>query len=372
MSAPRSLSGEDVWVWGDEKNGCFSIRSAYSLISCSMNVEQEDLWKLIWEWQGPNRIHLFLWLSGHGKLLTNAERVRRHIANDSTCGRCGHPSETACHILRDCYFARDVWTDLGFNVRSLEWNEDFSEWFRRFIVGEKSLLFGVTLWYLWKSRNESTFSNVRDLPSVTARKANAWTSSVIAARGRDTRLGLNEGRRIVSPIAWDPRPGEGVTVNTDGSVLRNLNRAAAGGIIRTSDVHSLGAFVANLGNCSVTRAKLGGAVLGLELAWSTGCRVVEVQLDSRAAISLLLQIGEPHHQHALEVLAFQELCRRDWTVKLRHTYREGNKVADFLANRGHDFPIGVHLFPLYDCNMGYILRYNCMRVLTSRNILVNQ
>ncbi|CAN1728916.1 Putative ribonuclease H protein At1g65750 [Linum perenne] len=228
----------------------------------------------------------------------------------------------ACHILRDCYFARDVWTELGFNNRSLDWNEDFTGWFKRFIVGEKSLLFGVALWYLWKSRNEFTFSNV--------------------------------------------------TVNTDGSVLRNPNRAAAGGIIRTSDGHALGDFVAILGSCSVTRAELHGAVLGLELAWSKGCRLVEVQLDSRAVISLLLQTDEPLHQHALEVLAFQDLCRRDWIVRLRHTYREGNKVVDFLANHGHDFPYGVHLFLLYDYNLGYILRYNCMGVSTFRNILVNQ
>ncbi|CAN1266419.1 Putative ribonuclease H protein At1g65750 [Linum perenne] len=98
-------------------------------------------------------------------------------------------------------------------------------------------------------------------------------------------------------------------------------------------------------------------MLGLEMAWSKGCRLVELQLDSRAAISLLLQNGEPSHQHALEVLAFQELCRRDWTVRVRHTYREGKKVADFLANQGHEFPIGVHIFPLSDCNLGYILQY---------------
>ncbi|CAN1145225.1 Putative ribonuclease H protein At1g65750 [Linum perenne] len=306
MSAPRSTSGEDVWVWGGEKNGCYSIRSAYSLISCSMSVEQEDLWRLIWKWQRPNKIRLFLWLSGHGKLLTNAERVRRHIAIVSTCDRCGHPSEMACHILRDCYFEEDVWTELGFNTGSLDWNEDFTRWFKRFIVGEKSLLFGVTLWYLWKSRNEFTFSNVRDLPSIIARKASAWTSSVIAAMDRDTRMGFNVGRRMVSPIAWDPGPGEWVMVNTDGSVLRNPNRAAAGGIVRTSDGHALEAFVANLGSCSVTRAELHGAVLGLELAWSKGCRLVEVQLDSRAATSLLLQTDEPLHQHALEVLAFQD------------------------------------------------------------------
>ncbi|CAN1144585.1 hypothetical protein LINPERHAP2_LOCUS14186 [Linum perenne] len=61
-----------------------------------------------------------------------------------------------------------------------------------------------------------------------------------------------------------------------------------------------------------------------------GYRFVELQLDSRAAIALIQQTGEPSHQHA---------------------YREGNKVADFLANRGHEFPFGVFLFPISDCNL---------------------
>ncbi|CAN1172200.1 hypothetical protein LINPERHAP1_LOCUS42529 [Linum perenne] len=58
-------------------------------------------------------------------------------------------------------------------------------------------------------------------------------------------------------------------------------------------------------------------------------------------------------------------------VRIRHTYREGNKVTDFLANRGHEFPFGVHLFPLFDCNLAYLLRHDCLGVSSPRNILVN-
>ncbi|CAN1144586.1 Putative ribonuclease H protein At1g65750 [Linum perenne] len=208
MSAPRGSSGEDVWLWGAEKDGLFSIRSAYNLVISHSVEELDTLWKLIWKWRGPN-----------------------------------------------------------------------------------------------------------------------------------------------AQISWKPGSVNWVTVNVDGSVLRGPTRAAAGGAVRTEDGRAVGAFVANLGSCSVTRAELRGAVLGLELAWSMGYRFVELQLDSRAAIALIQQTGEPSHQHALEVLACQELCRRSWVVKIQHTYREGNKVADFLANRGHEFPFGVFLFPISDCNL---------------------
>ncbi|CAN1850221.1 Putative ribonuclease H protein At1g65750, partial [Linum perenne] len=70
------------------------------------------------------------------------------------------------------------------------------------------------------------------------------------------------------------------------------------------------------------------------MVWALDCRRVELQLDSRAAVALLSRDGIPDHQHALEVMTFQELCRQEWVVTIRHVYREANRAADFLANRG--------------------------------------
>ncbi|CAN1256844.1 Putative ribonuclease H protein At1g65750 [Linum perenne] len=106
----------------------------------------------------------------------------------------------------------------------------------------------------------------------------------------------------------------------------------------------------NLGCCTVTRAELRGAITGLELAWSYGFRNIDLQLDSRVAT---------------------ELCNREWRVEIRHVYREANKVADFLANQGHLFPFGTHLFPLSDCNLGHILRYDCLGISEPRFILID-
>ncbi|CAN1180812.1 hypothetical protein LINPERPRIM_LOCUS16985 [Linum perenne] len=52
-------------------------------------------------------------------------------------------------------------------------------------------------------------------------------------------------------------------------------------------------------------------------------------------------------------------------------YREGNKATDFLANRGHDFPISVFPFSISNCNLSYFLHFDCAGVSTPHNILVN-
>ncbi|CAN1124095.1 Putative ribonuclease H protein At1g65750 [Linum perenne] len=35
---------------------------------------------------------------------------------------------------------------------------------------------------------------------------------------------------------------------------------------------------------------------------------------------------------------------RDWEVKIQHIYREANYAADYLANLGHSFELGTHVF----------------------------
>ncbi|CAN1732274.1 Putative ribonuclease H protein At1g65750, partial [Linum perenne] len=120
------------------------------------------------------------------------------------------------------------------------------------------------------------------------------------------------------------------------------NSAAAGGALRTLEGTVLLAFAANLGSCTITRAKLRSVVEGLNLAWNSGYRRVAVQVDSLCAVQLLSNPAESEHQHASIIAQFLQLKQRDWTIELQHIYREANFLADFLANRGHSLPFGTH------------------------------
>ncbi|CAN1143255.1 Putative ribonuclease H protein At1g65750 [Linum perenne] len=137
---------------------------------------------------------------------------------------------------------------------------------------------------IWKFRNESIFTNSNLTPPQIAQRSLRWNDAVSEAFERDTRCFGDRGLRRWEFIAWELGPVDGVAINTDGSYSPALNKASAGGIIRTNDGRGLVAFTMNLGQCSLTRAEIRGAITGLELAWDYEFRSVEIQIDSQAAI----------------------------------------------------------------------------------------
>ncbi|CAN1181256.1 Putative ribonuclease H protein At1g65750 [Linum perenne] len=63
--------------------------------------------------------------------------------------------------------------------------------------------------------------------------------------------------------------------------------------------------------------------------------------------------------------------KREWEVRIEHTYRERNQAADFLASIGHVYPVGSHTFDISDCRLVYFLRLDCYGVGFPRSYLIN-
>ncbi|CAN1121966.1 Putative ribonuclease H protein At1g65750 [Linum perenne] len=197
MTPPLGELGEDEPVWGLEVNDQFSIRG----------MEGQGVWNSVWKWLGSNQIRHFLWLAAAGKLLTNEERRRRHISNNGNCRRRGAKVEDVEHILRDCQVAIEVWTSIipQQEVVALL-NQQWDSWFNTFLSHPTNqLVFGITCWYLWRSRNELVFQGKKeDAPTIRAR-INFWRASIISSW--QSAMALRNpisARRHISEIAWKP------------------------------------------------------------------------------------------------------------------------------------------------------------------------
>ncbi|CAN1238181.1 hypothetical protein LINGRAPRIM_LOCUS2053 [Linum grandiflorum] len=86
-----------------------------------------------------------------------------------------------------------------------------------------------------------------------------------------------------------------------------------------------------------------GILKGLKLAWFLGIRKIRVQSDSATEIVILSNSSSVDHQHAIILLQYQDLCKRQWETSLTYIYHEANCTADYLANLGHSFVFGFHI-----------------------------
>ncbi|CAN1123634.1 Putative ribonuclease H protein At1g65750 [Linum perenne] len=371
MTPPRDGAGADVLVWGLEDNGKFSVKSAYALLKDFRLDEQNGQWQKVWKWQGPNKIKHFMWIVMQGKLLTNRERMRRHLAASDICSACSQGAETLDHLFRSCRFAREVWSACLPDVLSPEQQRlNFQDWWIS-NVGNACLnpTFGVAAWLIWKRRNKSIFENVVESTAEVCNQVKFWVL-LLSSSWKAGQLGREApgSARQTQLIGWRPADEGWFTLDSDGSLYVQNSRAAAGGLIRDSGGNLISSYVINLGSCSIMRAELRGIIEGMKIAWGKGVRRLCVQSDSQAAVSLLCCKEGRVHRHTSLVDQFTELRSRDWEVTIHHIYREANYAADYLANLGHSVDLGTHICQSPDNTLLYWLRYDLIGVSTPRFI----
>ncbi|CAN1787613.1 Putative ribonuclease H protein At1g65750 [Linum perenne] len=319
MEPPNPNGEEDELIWGPDPKGQFSIKSAYDILASCRSEPRQNLWSSIWKWQGPSRVKHFLWLAAHDRLLTNAERHRRHMTNDDKCH--------ICTGLGDNFFTDNIhaWISNGLKL-----------------MGD-GLLFGVTTWIIWKARNEDIFDQKVATCDQLRLRVLHWTTGVRETMKADSRA-LSEvvTRRRETLLRWIPALDEWLTVNCDGSVIQPHGHAAAGGIIRNYMGRRLAVFAANLGTCTIMRAELRAAAIGLELAWNMGARKVHLQVDSQATVCAINTRQPYDYRHSQTILHIHQLLTRNWTVEVSHVYRERNRVVDLPAHHSHSLSSGSH------------------------------
>ncbi|CAN1853756.1 Putative ribonuclease H protein At1g65750, partial [Linum perenne] len=300
MDTPNNSSGDDDMIWGPDPRGKFSISSAYEILASGQNSPDHNLWKKVWNWQGPNRVKYFLWLVAHNRLLNNAERQKCHMTDSGCCRLCPTMIEDSLHVLRDCKMVQSFWRDfLPPPAIASFFSGNLQDWLIHAISSaELGLSCWIAMWLLWKARNEDIFEGKSVTSTQLRLRVHSWIAGVRETMKSSSQI-LSEivGRRRDTLIKWIPAPDEWITVNTDGSVTQPLSHAAGGGVIRNSHGAKLASFASNFGRCSIMRAELRAATLGLSLAWDMGFRKVNLQIDSLAAIAAIKGNPESDTRH---------------------------------------------------------------------------
>ncbi|RYR30325.1 hypothetical protein Ahy_B01g055123 [Arachis hypogaea] len=110
---------------------------------------------------------------------------------------------------------------------------------------------------------------------------------------------------------------------------------------------------------------------GLNIATTNGYHNLVVESDSAAAINFINHGCSPVHSCAPLVQDIRILANRVQKITWIHSLREANSVADLLAKKGQDLPIGLHLFDQAPHCISYALLCDCFDTIR-RSIEYNQ
>lgn len=134
----------------------FSVKSAYHALKPPL--ENQRFWKLLWKWQGPQRISVFMWLASVNNLLAALWRSE-WTGTSSDCFRCRGYPESVLHVLRDCPCVNALWVRLLDHRKvAFFFSLDHNDWFEARISQDMGAsngmkwedVFRVSCWFLWK------------------------------------------------------------------------------------------------------------------------------------------------------------------------------------------------------------------------------
>ncbi|KAK9282908.1 hypothetical protein L1049_011133 [Liquidambar formosana] len=140
---------------------------------------------------------------------------------------------------------------------------------------------------------------------------------------------------IVSEVCWHPPIW--LKLNTDGLAKGNPGPTVAGGVFRNCRGFVKGIFSFNIGIQSAFYAELLAVILGIEQAWDKGWFQIWLESDSLSVIQCL---SNPDFTPPWSLRVRWQNCKtylRRMRFQFSHIFREGNAMADKVANLGVNY-----------------------------------
>ncbi|CAL1375172.1 unnamed protein product [Linum trigynum] len=349
-------------------------------------AHNDSLWRKIWRLHVPERVCCFTWLVALGKIATNVLRFTRKCADSPDCHRCAGTPETILHTLRDCPPAAFFWYR---QVPQAEHHKFFSasveDWISSNVNQDEEMesgmawndFFASAIWLLWKNRCTACFKGIGaaltapTLANSIHYKAALWHMAWKSDNA--TRLqGSHAVPRVLANISWVAPHRGWMKLNVDGASAGNPGQAGAGGLIRDEHGRWQAGFVAMIGEATAALAELWALFHGLNLAWKFRCTNLLIETDSQLVIQWLKSRSDPLHPYASLLASIRRRMAQDWLVNITHTYREGNRAADWLSKHSLVYPYGVHEFVNPPTGIGSILQEDMRGLSFERRVIATR
>jgi hypothetical protein len=123
LQIPLIHGREDLVAWHFNKNGLFSVKSAYHCQWTQKFDEggsqaqradgRREIWKKLWKADVPGKIKIHGRRILHDHIPCRAVLTGKHIGDDSSCPLCSLDQEDTKHMMFTCGRAQAVWQAIG-------------------------------------------------------------------------------------------------------------------------------------------------------------------------------------------------------------------------------------------------------------------
>lgn len=292
----------------------------------------------------------------HGSLPTNQFRAEHHLTMDSSCQKCGEAHATLLHTLRDCNKNRRIWDLLGFYQHPNFESDDFSDWIYQFSNDARGTLFVLTCWIIWRARNAVVFTDREWEDWQILSNIHSLQDSILKAFG--TMVCTKKDQEVI----WTPPMENVIKINVDGSSFGNPGGSGFGVLLRNMNGDWIVGFSGFCGLSNNMNAGLLAIAQGLSIAWNAGHREVICETDSKIALIFITDGVSKFHPYAPLVDHIRNFSTFSWKLSFKHTFREGNVCADWLAKHGASSDQALHIWNSCPPQLSSVLLADAMGV----------
>ncbi|KAK6121173.1 hypothetical protein DH2020_045094 [Rehmannia glutinosa] len=245
LSIPLNVTPRnDSWYWIHNKNGKFSVKSAYQTIMHTPNLSDDfvdpggtssgsrPIWKKLWKLKIPAQIIHFTWRILKNSLPTPENLIRRHLPCEPLCPLCKSPDTSAAHLFFLCPSSDKFGISrVSDNPCFISKEPSFALWIRDLIEDSPTSIteFALTICSgIWYSRNKLIFDNQDFLPATIISSAGLILSSFQAANLWPERPSI-----VLTDLEILRHPPDGTHIFFDGAISTTDNCAGIGVFIRS-------------------------------------------------------------------------------------------------------------------------------------------
>lgn len=338
----------DTLCWDLEKDGCYSVKSAYNALSNDTwqlnegpSLCSKDLWNIIWSATVLPRVKLFAWRACLDALPTRLGLHKRMCSMEANCSLCGGREESAVHALFDCGLAQSVWDVSDIDACLPEGCDNVRDWWavRLPQLNEEQVnVFLTVCWSIWSARCKAVMEG--DFRSPTS----IWAYAMkMCGKVREMVEGSRRQQRVVAinhQVSWIAPEAGWVKINVDAGQVGEFV-SGLGAVCRDDGGVVLGCLSIQSSVVWEPRiAEAKAALEGIKMAIRGGYSPVILESDCLLLIQALRNpvVGSSDFHLVVEdILALSsQLDAVIWSF----VKRSGNKVAHVLA---HFQPVEIGL-----------------------------